>query len=1008
VEDQRHAAVAQAHPSLSPTGAFTIDLWMKPAADLPERGNGHLLCKKYVSHCDYQLVISPVEGTTRRLHLSLGFGADSELFASDAVEWPADVWQHIAVTYDGAGTVRFYRNGATLGGRTVPGRRGISAGPLPLTIGDRSGSNYGGFAGVLDQIRISHGVREFSPASLAFALERTTYVRREAAPTFMIRVRNLQPEPLSDVRVTLSGAGDATTVAVPPLAAGTVHEIALPFDTSLRPDVYELKARADIPGSCPAHREETLRVTLVPRPLPHRMPVMMWGIGSPTEFARELPRLRELGFTQCLGFGADYDGIWNAGTPVAPDTPTAVDGTMAVRRMLDTALANDFGIAAMLYAGDYLKQKPELARVDRQGKPYARSDVNASLPGLVEFCENVGKSVGQAYGDHPAFVAALINSEVRDDAEISFSEHDRAAYRQFSGEEIPDEITTKYGLQWTSLRDFPADRVLPDDDRRLTFLRWFWTDGDGWNRLHSALHRGLKAELRSDRQLYTWFDPAIRTASVAGSGGEVDVLSQWTYTEPSPLRLGYFADELFAMAELSPHQPRVMKMTQLFWYRSTSAPIRTGSDHIASPFDDRDPDAAYISIAPMHLRSAFWTKLSRPVAGLMYHGWSSLVPTDGTHAYKFTQPDLQTEFRRLHREVLEPLGPTLRQVPARRGDVAYLDSFTSQMFARRGSFGYSHDEAYLTLLHAQLQPEVVFEDTIRRRGLDGYRVLVLADCDVLPASVAARAQEFQQRGGVIIGDPNLAPAVKPDIVIPKFTRTNRAAADKATLLANAAELRTSLNARYQRFVDSTNPEIVTHARAAGPSDYIFAINDHREAGTYVGQHGLVLDVGLPSDGEIAIRREQGHVYDLTARRAVSTTARNGTLSWPVTLGPCDGNLFLVTDRAIQRVTLEAPQQTPVGQACSCRIAVTDADGQPIDAVIPLHVQITDPHGRPAEFSGYYGAASGQLSLQLDFATNDAPGIWTIRVQELASGRDALHFVRATVMAAAPPETATGK
>lgn len=993
VEDKRHAAVAKAHPSLSPDGAFTIDLWMKPAADLPKGGNGHLLCKKYVSHHDYQLSISPLQGQTRRLQLSLGFGAESEVFASDAIQWPADVWQHVAVTYDGAGTVRFYRNGTTIGGRTVPGRKSISAGPLPLTIGDRTGSNYGGFAGVLDQVRISRGVREFSPASLEFTVERTAYVRMEAAPTITTRVRNLQPTPLESARVTVTGVGRAKSFDVPKLDSGAVHEITLPFDTALRPEAYELKARVELPGPSPTYREETLQITLVGRPLPYRMPVMMWGIGSPTEFARELPRLKELGFTQCLGFGADYDAIWKAGQPVAPNTLTAVDGTIAVRRMLDTALAQNFGIAAELYAGYYLKNKRELGRVDRQGKPYARHDVNASLPGLVEFCENVGKSVGRTYGQHPAFVAALVNSEVRDDAEISFSEHDRAAYRKVSGQDFPAEVTTKYGLDWKSLKDLPADRVIPDDDPRLRFLRWFWTDGDGWNSLHSGLHRGLKSELPKGKNLYTWFDPAIRTASVPGSGGEVDVLSQWTYTEPSSLRLGYFADELFAMAELAARQQDVMKMTQLFWYRSTSAPARSGADHIASPFDDHDPDAAYISIAPMHLRGAFWTKLSRPVSGLMYHGWGSLVPTDGTHAYKYTQPDLQTEFRRLHRDVLEPLGPMLRQVPARRGDIAYLDSFTSQMFARRGSHGYSHDEAYLTLMHAQLQPEVIFEDTILRRGLDGYKVLVLADCDVLPASVAQRIHEFQKRGGLIIGDPNLAPAIKPDIVMPKFTRTKNAAESKATLLANAAALRKSLDAHYQRYVEATSPEIVPHVRAAGSSDYVFVVNDRREAGTYVGQHGLVLDVGLPSEGTLAIRRNRGAVYDLVNRRAVEVTRRDGTLTWPVTLGPCDGNVYLVAERAIDRVKIDIPKQATLGQTSACLIAITDADDRPIDAVIPLRVEIADPHGRPAEFTGYYGAAAGQQSLQLAFATNDVPGVWTIRVQELASGRSVTAFVR---------------
>jgi hypothetical protein len=751
------------------------------------------------------------------------------------------------------------------------------------------------------------------------------------------------------------------------------------------------------------------------------MPVLMWGLASPTETTRELPRLKELGFNHCLGFSADLDAIWKAGRPVVADSATAVDGVLATRRMLDAALANDFAIAAQLYPGDYLKnlkKRPELARVDRNGKPYARHDCNAALPGLIEFSENVGTSVAQTYGNHPAFVAALVNSEVRDDSEVSFSDFDRAAYRQHSGRDIPDEVLSKSGVRWTSLQDFPADRVVADDHPLLQFYRWFWTVGDGWNPQHTALHRGLKSTGRDD--LWTWYDPAIRVPSIAGSGGDVDVLSQWTYTEPSPLRVGYFCDEVFAMAAASPRPQRVMKMTQLFWYRSSSAPKSTGATHIASPFDDHDPDAAYISIAPMHLRGAFWSKLSRPVSGLMYHGWSALVPTDGTHNYKYTQPDLQTEFRRLHREVLEPLGPTLLQAPDRRGDVAYLNSFTSQMFARRGSYGYSHDEAYLTLLHAQLQPEVIFEETLLKRGLDGFKVLVLVDCDVLTASVATRIQEFQKRGGLIIGDPNLAPAIKPDIVLPRFARTKKTAEDKAAILANAAKLRLDLDARYQRYAECSNPEIVTRVRSAGASDYLFVVNDHREFGTYVGQHGLVMEHGLPSRGELTLRRpaKKGtgklsrngpegasqkldlsfspfsvHVYDLLTSREVEIAQHDAVTSWPLELGPCDGGVYLVTPRPIERLTIDAPPSARLGDAIEVQIGITDRSGNLVPAVVPVDLSITDPNARPAERSGHYGANDGRLALSIDLATNDTPGVWRIHARERASGRSAIRFIK---------------
>ena len=59
----------------------------------------------------------------------------------------------------------------------------------------------------------------------------------------------------------------------------------------------------------------------------------------------------------------------------------------------------------------------------------------------------------------------------------------------------------------------------------------------------------------------------------------------------------------------------------------------------------------------------------------------------GFSGYRYTNPQTQHELRRLVKEVVEPLGPTLMQVPDRKSDVAYLESFASQMFARRGTYG---------------------------------------------------------------------------------------------------------------------------------------------------------------------------------------------------------------------------------------------------------------------------------------------------------------------------------
>ena len=46
-----------------------------------------------------------------------------------------------------------------------------------------------------------------------------------------------------------------------------------------------------------------MEFTVVPRPLA-KMPVMMWGIGG-TGAREEMARLKDLGFTHCLGGGVD-------------------------------------------------------------------------------------------------------------------------------------------------------------------------------------------------------------------------------------------------------------------------------------------------------------------------------------------------------------------------------------------------------------------------------------------------------------------------------------------------------------------------------------------------------------------------------------------------------------------------------------------------------------------------------------------------------------------------------
>jgi len=997
IEDKRHAALVANHPSLTPKGAFTLEMWVKAKKELAGYPEAFLADKKYVAHTDYQFTLGEADKDgLRRLNMRLGFGADSENYASEPAAYATNVWHHIAFTYDGAGTGRFYRDGVSLGCETRAGRRGITAGKHPLSIGDRIGSNYHGFPGYIAQVRLCSGALVFGSASVVSESDRTAFVRMEKAPPLRFTVTNLRRDPLKGaVAVFLIEGAAAKRVALPELAPAEKHAVEFPFDTSLRPGEYALRVRIMAPGEEAGRCEEVFPVALVARK-PMRMPVVMWGLYG-SNVMKEMARLKEIGFTHCLGFDADYGRIFEAGKPVAAAAPEKVAD---IKRMLNVALANDVGVIATLSPGRWVGQaKQEFRRVDKNGKrDEVRAPVCGAFPEVRAFCYNVGVSVARTYGAFPAWQSSLLHSEVRGVADVCWHAHDRAACRQATGADYPPDALGKGGVDYAKLKGFPADRVIPDDDPMLRFLSWYWKEGDGWNRLNAELQCGLRATGRND--VWTFHDPAVRVASVFGSGGPVDVISQWSYSYPDPIRIGVATDELFAMARGAAQPQRVMTMTQIIWYRSQTAPAVKDNEAARgrpSRWDDTEAGSTFPTIAPMHLREAFWTKLARPVQGIMYHGWESLVPVEGNkNPYRYTHPQTRHELRRLVKEVVEPLGPALLQVPDRPSDVAFLESFASQMFARRGTYGWNNGwagDAYQVLMWAQLQPEIVFDETVAKRGLDGYRVLVMMDCDVLTAGVAAKVKAFQMKGGIVVADERLCPAIKADIVIQSYARTSKADASRAALLAKAAELRLALDGRYCRYSDSSVPDVVTRCRTYGKTDYLFAVNDRREFGDYVGQYGLVMENGLPSEATLSLARRRGHVYDLAEGRELEAKTRKGRLQIRRGFGPCDGCVLMVTEKAICGVRIEAPAAVKCGASLACRLSVVDCDGKPLAAVVPVKVEILDTAGCDAEWSGFYGAKDGRLEVTSDIASNDRVGLWQIRVRELAAGNETTTYFR---------------
>lgn len=987
-------AQARRHAALSPRGAFTLEMWIKPKADTAEHAQHFLLDNKYYhypkdlkrANTGYLLMLARTRDKRFQPKAYLGYGDDSAWYSGEPLELTPGTWMHLAFVYDGKGTGTFYLNGQKHGQTVHEGRAGIAQSSWALAIGDRYGSNFVGSSLLIDQVRISSTARSFTSGKLNLDVRmtggRSTFVRMEQGVVAELTLVNETGHPVTAAELTLNLPGAKKTESIDALPAGTSKTLRLPVDTRVRPDRYTLSAKmkATVEGRQLTDTVEK-DIVVVPRQLNDPMSVIMWGGGEPE-------RLKAIGFSHRIFWMRQFDmQVYKTVEPVLEISPRV----LGYREQIDANLA--MGMRTVGTTGpcrSYARNKEimnEIGRVDKRGKHYAGHAICASHPRLPDIMRKCGMSIAANFGDLPGLDGYLIHSEIRDGTELCYHEWDRNAFRAHAGFDIPNTLLSKRQTHYSRIPGFPVSRIVPEDFAELVYYRWFWKNGDGWNTLHSAVHHGLKTGPRKD--VFTWFDPAVRVPSIWGSGGEVDVINQWTYTYPDPIKMGQSTDEMFAMAAGNPKQ-KVMKMTQLIWKRFQTAPANSKVKTKAR-WEIEQPDVVYYTLAPDHLSEAFWCKIARPVHGIQYHGVGALFPQKGGN-YKTTTDESEKVLTRLLNDVVKPLGPMLKKVPDRPTDVALLESFTSQVFGGPAPWGWGHGwvaDCHMVLQWAGLQPKVIYEEQLLRDGLDGTKLLVMPGCLVLTEPVAEAVRAFQRRGGLVVADGMLPASLVPDIVIDDYRRTKKADVDKQALLERARKLRNDLKDLYTWPIDSSNREVVLRSRRAGSTDYLFAINDHRTFGDYVGHHGLVMEKGLPAKTTVTVRTDGRHVYDLVQHKKVDhVKAAEGTLNFDVALPGGGGRLFMITESPIDRVTAGPARNVDASREGQklLAVAVVDPDGNPVDGVMPLQVTLTDPAGRPAEPSGYWAAPGGRLVLPYDWAPNDRHGAWTLTVIELASGK----------------------
>ena len=276
--------------------------------------------------------------------------------------------------------------------------------------------------------------------------------------------------------------------------------------------------------------------------------------------------------------------------------------------------------------------------------------------------------------------------------------------------------------------------------------------------------------------------------------------------------------------------------------------------------------------------------------------------------------------------------------------------------------------------------------------------------------------------GIVHGDCEIKIALKPDVLVPLMSfeappesdhtedvdaqekakaqalKTRNATVRAKTIMQEASdEIREKLAAKgFRPAADSSSPEIVTYSRRWESTPYLFAINDARTFGDYVGPWGRVMEKGLPTEGWVSLADPQnriGAVYELSRGEAYAFTRDGDRVKVPVKFSTNDGRMFVFLPSKIESVKADAPSTVKRGDRIEVTMTVADGKGNAVLALLPVEIRLFDSAGREIDGGGYVCAEGGVAKVSFHTNLDDAEGAYRLVCKDRASGLTAERTIK---------------
>ncbi len=822
-------------------------------------------------------------------------------------------------------------------------------------------------------------------------------------------IENLNGIDVSNVQAVVSVAGlKVREIDLGMLTDGSSTRLSVPFETYLKPGWRNAKVTvsAVTPDGRIREHTESFKVGIGPRHAER----MQLSFGDSNQY---VSRIAELGFTRCT-FG---DG---GGFSVGRAAPESDVMSEVCRAALDEATMAGVEIVLgakwdiVIPAG---KKQSQFERHDAEGKTrksssWRKEELEIGDPELCAANATVWSAWAKAFAEYPSFACLLPFSEFRDGAFPSFGGGEAKRYQEETGHVMPteDPFVSGRANENDVFKRYPS-RVIPDDDPSLQDLSWYWHGGDGWPRFLSAISDAVcdVAAKAGKHGFDVLWEPCVRCPPCWGSGGRATEIRQWVYPNPEPMSVAGPAEEVLAMVSGQPGQKPLMAI-QLMAYRTLLAPVDEPVENTPE-WATRFPRSRFLAQADDVMTESVWSALAKPIKGLQFYPRQVLLehPAGAPTGYVFSNPSLPKTMRRLLGELVAPLGPTLLKIGREKPDVVVFENFTA--FVVGGAeFGKGWHAAPVTMLQrARLDPAVVYEDMILRGALDGVKVVYAPESRCVSASILSALKEFRARGGILVCDRHAPKALERDFDIdsisfgkppamdyPEFmeARAKNSKADenrvktryaKKAMIDQAEQFRKFLGQRFQGRSDSSSAEIVVYNRRWHDTDYLFAVNDNRTFGNYVGPWGRMMEKGEPFEGWVSMRDSDAHVkavYELSRGGEMKFVRERGVVKVPLRYETCDGRLLVFLAEKIATVDLRGEIK---GRELTAEMRVLDGSHRVVDAALPVEIRVYDAAGVELDGAGYLCAEGGIARISVPLNVDDAQGKYRIDCLDRASG-----------------------